>query len=335
MPENVPASAVEEPSLRSEVVARPPVRLRLPASPARAKLILATVLLAICVFTAANSSTFLTWNNWANILEQVAIVGILACGTTVLMVAGGIDLSIGSNVSFTGVLIGALIVTEGIATPLALGLALLAAVTIGAINGLLVAHSTSHPFILTLGMLTLLQGGALLISTEPIQGLPTAYLDFTFNRPLGIPTLVWAFAIVAVASHCVLRHTVWGRHLYALGGSESAARLAGLRVRGLKVAIYAGMGLLVGISAILLVSQLSAAQAYAGQGLELSAIAAVAVGGTPLQGGRGDIAGTVLGVLLIGVIANALNLLEVDPNLQLVMVGGIIVVAVMAQRQQA
>ena len=296
------------------------------------RLVLAGVILLICIITAVGSDVFLTWQNWRNILQQISFVGILACGTTLLMVSGGIDLSIGSNVSFSGMLLGYLVINDVFGLAPAILIAIAAATGIGIFNGVLVAHARSHPFILTLGMGLLLQGAALLISTQPISGFPSGFLDFAFRKPLGIPVVVWFFAGFALMSHCILRYTVVGRHLYAMGGSEPAARLAGVAVRRTKIGLYTLMGLMVGATATLLVATLSAAQALMGQAFTLSAIAAVAVGGTPLEGGRGTITGTLLGVLLIGVIGNALNLLSIDPNLQEVVVGAIIVVAVMAQR---
>jgi ribose/xylose/arabinose/galactoside ABC-type transport system permease subunit len=298
----------------------------------RGKLTLAGVIIILSIVTAARSSVFLTWENWSNILQQNSVLGILACGTTLLMISGGIDLSIGANVSFTGLIIAELMVHgSNIAVAVLIGVA--AATGVGLFNGVLAAHSNAHPFILTLGTWTVLQGGALMISTLPVSGLPESFLDFTFKRPLGIPMVVYFFVGIAAFSQLLLSITVFGRHIYALGGSEMATRLAGVRVRVVKIALYGLSGLMVGVAATLLVSMLSAGQSNAGQGLELNAVAAVAVGGTPLGGGRGDIVGTLLGVLLIGVIGNSLNLLSIDPNLQYVLVGAIIVVAVMSQRQ--
>lgn len=298
------------------------------------KLALAVVIFAVCVVTAVGSDVFLTWTNWRNILQQIAFVGILACGMTLLMVSGGIDLSVGSNVSFSGMVMGYLMANHVTSLGFAILLGILAATGVGFVNGVLVAHSRTHPFILTLGVLTLLQGAALMISTEPITGFPASFLDFSFAKPLGIPAVVWFLIGFALFTQILLSQTVIGRWLYSMGGSESAAALAGVRVRLMKIGLYMLMGLMVGVTATLLVSTLSASQALAGQGYELQAIAAVAVGGTPLQGGRGDVIGTLLGVLLIGIIGNALNLLSIDSNLQQVLVGVIIVVAVMAQRSR-
>lgn len=297
----------------------------------RSKFALLLVIALIVVIAAAGSDVFFTWQNFENILVQISIVGILACGTTLLMVSGGIDLSIGSAVSLTGVVAGYLM-THGWSIALAIGASVLLAVLIGVVIGTLVSFSTSHPFILTLGMLTLLQGLALLVSNVPISGLPNSYLDWVDGTVLGLPLLVVAFLVCAISVHLILSMTSFGRWLYAIGGSESAAELAGIRVKLVKVGLYGLNGLFVGIAAALMVGQLSSASPDMGSGLELAAIAAVAVGGTPLAGGRGGVLGTLLGVLLLGLIANALNLLSITGNLQYVIQGMVIIVAVMAQR---
>lgn len=297
----------------------------------KSKFALAAVIAVLVAITSSQSDVFLTWSNFRNILIQVAIVGILAVGTTLLMVSGGLDLSIGSNASFSGMVMGILML-HGTDPVLAVVAGLAVASGVGAINGVLAANSTSHPFIVTLGMMTLLQGGALLISGIPISEIPDGYLGVASADVLGLPLMVIVFFGVALTGHMILRYTKWGRWLYAIGGSESASRLAGISVSWVKVATYAFNGLIVGVAAALLVSQLSSAQPHMGQGLELAAIAAVAVGGTPLAGGRGDIFGTLLGVLLLGVIGNTLNLLSISSDLQYVLQGLVIIVAVMAQR---
>jgi ribose/xylose/arabinose/galactoside ABC-type transport system permease subunit len=300
----------------------------------RNKVVLALVIVAIAVVTSIGAKSFLTWNNWRNLLEQLVVIGILSWGTTLLMVSGGIDLSIGSNVSVTSLLV-AVLMTHGTNSIVAIVIAVLAATAVGAVNGVLASYSKAHPFILTLGMLTLLQGVALLISATPVSGLPDGFLNFAFTRVAGIPLTVLIAAALWLACHVALSRTVYGRRLYAIGGAEEAARLAGVRVRSIKVVTYSLVGLMVGIAAVMLTSTLSAGQAYAGQGMEMTAVAAVAVGGTPLRGGRGDVVGTALGVLLIGLITNALNLLSINPNVQFVVIGLIIVIAVMAQRQSS
>lgn len=297
----------------------------------RSKAALLSVIALIVVIAASASDVFFTWQNFENILVQVSIVGILACGTTMLMVSGGIDLSIGSAVSLSGVAAGYLM-THGWSAATAIGVAILLAILVGVVIGTLAAYSTTHPFILTLGMLTLLQGLALLISNVPISELPDGFLEWVDSDVFGLPLVVFAFLVCAIVVHFVLSGTSFGRWLYAIGGSESASRLAGIRLRAVKIALYGLNGLFVGIAAALMIGQLSSASPQMGSGLELSAIAAVAVGGTPLAGGRGGVFGTILGVLLLGVIANALNLLSITGNLQYVVQGAVIIVAVMAQR---
>lgn len=297
----------------------------------QAKVALLVVIGVVVAIAASASDVFFTWQNFENVLVQVSIVGILACATTMLMVAGGIDLSIGSSVSLSGMAAGYLM-THGWAIGAALLASIGLAALVGAVVGLLAAHSSSHPFILTLGMLTLLQGLALLISDVPISDVPESFLNLVDRDVLGILLIVVAFLVCAVVVHVILTTTTFGRWLYAIGGSESAARLAGIRVRLVKVALYGLNGVFVGVAAGLMVGQLVSAAPSMGAGLELSAIAAVAVGGTPLAGGRGGIPGTLLGVLLLGLIANALNLLSISGNLQYVVQGAVIIVAVMAQR---
>jgi ribose/xylose/arabinose/galactoside ABC-type transport system permease subunit len=252
-------------------------------------------------------------------------------GTTLLMVSGGIDLSVGSAVSLAGIVMAALM-AAGWSPLMAIAIGLLLATGVGLCTGFLAAKSSSHPFVVTLGMLTLLQGVALLISQAPITNIPESFINIVQLRPLGLPFVVFVFALVAIFTYVLLSRTKFGRWLYAIGASQNAARLSGVRVDLVKVAVYGVSGLFVGIAAILLTAQLTSAQPTMGVGLELSAIAAVAVGGTPLAGGRGDVLGTLLGVLLLALIGNSLNLLSIASNWQYVLQGAVIIVAVMAQR---
>jgi ribose/xylose/arabinose/galactoside ABC-type transport system permease subunit len=296
------------------------------------KFILLGVILLIMAITASQASEFLTWSNFQNILTSVAIIGILACGTTMIMVSGGIDLSIGASVSAVGTAMALLMTNNGMDPVLAVLIGIAMAAFIGAINGTLAAFAKTHPFIITLGMLVALEGVALLLSQLPVAGLPDSFLTTVYDKPLGLPFIVFVFFILAIITQIILKTTIFGRWLYAIGGSEPAARLAGIRVRAVKIAVYALSGVMVGIGAALLLAQLSSSAPQMGSGLELSVIAAVAVGGTPLVGGRGDMVGTVLGVILLGLIVNALTLMSIDPNLQYVLQGIVIIVAVMAQR---
>ncbi len=297
----------------------------------RGRLTLIAVIVALVALTTTQSSVFFTWSNFENVLIGVSVVGILAVGTTLVMVSGGIDLSIGSNLSLSAMIMGTLM-AHGTAPGLAVVTGIAAATAVGLVNGTLASFARTHPFILTLGMLTLLQGAALLVSKVPIPVDSEAILDLGDSRLLGLPLVVVCFFAIAILASVLLVRTKLGRWLYAVGGSESAARLAGIRVRPLKMGVYALNGALVGVAATLLLVQLTSAQAQMGSGLELTAIAAVAIGGTPLAGGKGSVGGTLLGVLLIGLIANALNLMSIASDWQYVLQGAVIVIAVMAQR---
>ncbi len=293
---------------------------------------LGLVLLVISVFTATQSDVFLTVGNLRNVLLQSSVLAIVACGMTMLMVSGGIDLSVGSLMSLTAV-VAALLMREGVPMPFAVLAGIAVGVGMGAVNGTLAAWSPSHPFVVTLGMMIFIQGIAIALTGGlAVSGLDDGFVQLGIGRFLGIPLPIIIAFVVALACAGVLRFTVFGRRLYGMGGNELAASLAGIRVRRTKVVLYALNGAIVGIAAMVLAARISSAQPLMGNGYEIQAIAAVAVGGTPLAGGRGGIAGTLLGVLLLGVISNSLNLLGVSGAFQYVLQGGVIVVAVMSQR---
>jgi ribose/xylose/arabinose/galactoside ABC-type transport system permease subunit len=260
------------------------------------------------------------------------VLAVVAAAMTMLMVSGGIDLSAGSIMSLTAVIAATL---SAAGTPLAVAIvaAIVAAIVFGGINGALAGWSPSHPFIITLGTGIFIQGLAIQVT----DGLPVSNLDPQFvavgsGALLGIPNPIWVAAVVLALVAALTRFTVFGRRLYAVGGNERAAVLAGVRLRPTKVALYAVAGLVFGIAGLVLSSRIASAQALMGNGYELQAIAAVAVGGTPLAGGRGGLLGTLLGVLLLGVISNSLNLLGVSGAVQYVLQGAVIVTAVMSQR---
>ncbi len=298
----------------------------------RSKIALLLVIGTIAAITAFKSEVFLSWANFENILVQCSIIGILAMGTTLLMVSGGIDLSVGSGVSLAGVLLATLM-ADGWSPLIAVIAAIMTASAIGGATGFLAAKSSHHPFVLTLGVLTLLQGVTLLVSISPVTDIPESFISIIDWRPLGLPLVVFVFGVVVVVTHLTLTYTALGRWLYAIGSSESAARLSGIRIDAVKVVVYAISGVFVGIGGVLMTAQLASAQPEMGRGLELAAIAAVAVGGTPLAGGRGDVLGTLLGVLLLALIGNSLNLLSITSSWQFVLQGLVIVIAVLAQRK--
>lgn len=299
-----------------------------------ALLALVVVLLGLSAFTATQSEVFLTVGNFMNILMQVSVLAVLAAGMTMLMTAGGIDLSIGAMLSVVAVST-ATVTNSGL--PLIVGVVggLLLGAALGAVNGTLAATSTNHPFIITLGVAIILQGVALFVTDGiPISNIDPTFLSLGAGRVLGVPWPVVVSCLALGVAAGLLRFTVFGRRLFALGGNENAVRLSGVGVGRLKVLLYAVNGAFVAAAAFLLMSRIGSAQPLMGNGYELQAIAAVAVGGTPLAGGRGTVVGTILGVLLLGVIGNSLNLLGVSGALQYVLQGLVIVVAVMTQRQR-
>ncbi|MGQ9787293.1 MAG: ABC transporter permease, partial [Anaerolineae bacterium] len=293
------------------------------------------VLIVLVVVLGVTSPVFLSANNLRNILQQVSTIGILATGATVLMIAGGIDLSIGSIVSVAAVVMGTLI-KAGYSAELAILVGLLIGCGIGLINGLLAAYTRAHPFILTLGTMTLFQGVAIIIT----EGFPITDLGRRFEwigsaRIWEIPVSVIVLVLVMLVCYFLLGYTRLGRIAYAIGGNEYTTFLAGIPVRRYKIIFYVIGGFFAGLASVVLASRISSAIPNMGADYTLQAIGAVVIGGVPLTGGRGSVWGTFTGVLLLGVIANGLNLLHVEASWQYVLTGLVILVAVVLHEQRA
>jgi len=293
------------------------------------------VLLIISGLLAATTDSFATAANLTNVARQVSINGILAVGVTFVLLTGGVDLSLGSVVALSGVAC-ALFAHPGehaLIVPLAVGL--LTGGACGLVNGLLVTRGGIAPFIVTLGMMTVARGLALILSGgKPVANMSPALTDLAGDLgPVPIPLL--CFGVVALASWLFLSRFRLGRHLYAVGGNEPAARAAGVSVPRVKLFAYGLCGLLTGLAGVVLAARITTGQPNAGQAYELDAIAAVVIGGTSLSGGIGSVLGTLLGVLLIGIINNGLDLLSVSSYYQAVIKGVIIVGAVWLDRRQA
>lgn len=291
-------------------------------------------LVAIIVLTAIGNPRFLSLNNLMNILFQVSALGIVAFGQTILLIAAGLDLSVGAMLSVSGLACALTIATTG-SVPLGVLSGLACGTLIGCINGLLVATNRATPFIVTLGMMTFLQGVAIIISGgSPVNGTGALFDVLGLGALAGIPSPVYVMATALVVMFIVLRKSVLGRYAFALGGNEEAARLSGIPVRRIKVALYSLNGLIVGVAAVVLTGILDSALPNMGTGYELRAIAAVVIGGTPLIGGRGTVLGTLGGVLLLGLVSNSMNLLGVGANYQSAVLGLIITAAVLLQRSR-
>lgn len=297
-------------------------------------------LLGLVVLSAVLSvatPNFLTSNNLFSVLRQVTYSGLLAFGMTFVILIGGIDLSVGAILALVGIITASLI-QAGIDPILASCIGILLGAACGAVNGLLVSVGRIAPFIATLATMILFRG----IAQEYSQSKPiTINVDGFFND-IGsgylfntVPTPVVLMLAVYFILWFVLKKTRFGRHVYALGGSEDVARISGLKVRSLKLWVYTLSGILSALAALVVTSRLSSASPNAGVMYELDAIAAVVLGGTSLSGGRGWLFGTLVGVVLLGVLSNGLNLLNVSANYQLIIKGAVILFAVLLDRKNA
>jgi inositol transport system permease protein len=293
------------------------------------------VILLVGLGLTLTTDTFLSVANLTNVARQVSINGILAVGVTFVLLTAGVDLSLGSVVALSGVAC-ATFAHPGdhpVFVPIAVGL--LTGAACGLVNGVLVTRGGVAPFIVTLGMMTIARGLALIVSGgRPVANMSNE-LTALAGDFLGIPIPVLCFAGVALGAWFFLRNFRLGRHIYAVGGNENAARAAGVPVERVKLFAYGLCGLLTGLAGVVLAARITTGQPNAGQAYELDAIAAVVIGGTSLAGGVGTITGTLLGVLLIGVINNGLDLLGVSSYYQAVIKGVIIVGAVWLDRRQA
>lgn len=272
---------------------------------------------------------FLTVPNLLNIAQQTSINAIVAVGMTYVIVSGGIDLSVGSIVALSGVVLGAAL-QDAQALPLALALALATGVACGVLNGALISLGGLPPFIVTLGMMSIARGAALLFTEgRPVSGFPPGFRALATGDVGGVPAPIVVTLVVYLVAHAVLTRTTFGRYLYAIGGNEEATRLSGVAVRFHKTMIYAVSGLVSAVAAVILTARLNSAQPIAGMMYELDAIAATVIGGTSLMGGQGTLAGTLVGALIMGVLRNGLNLLGVSSFLQQIVIGAVIIGAVL------
>jgi inositol transport system permease protein len=293
------------------------------------------VILFVGLALSLLTDTFLSVANFTNVARQISINGILAVGVTFVLLTAGVDLSLGSVVALSGVACATFAHPgdHSVFVPIAVGL--LTGTACGLVNGVLVTRGGVAPFIVTLGMMTIARGLALIFSGgRPVAGMSNE-LTALAGDFLGIPIPVLCFAGVAAAAWFFLRNFRLGRHIYAVGGNENAARAAGVPVEKVKLFAYGLCGLLTGLAGVVLAARITTGQPNAGQAYELDAIAAVVIGGTSLAGGVGTITGTLLGVLLIGVINNGLDLMGVSSYYQAVIKGVIIVGAVWLDRRQA
>ncbi|WP_258394998.1 MULTISPECIES: ABC transporter permease [unclassified Streptomyces] len=303
------------------VSVRAPMALRLPHAG------LIAVLVVVIVFTALRADSFTTSQNLLNVLRQISVNAVIAGGLTLLMTAGGMDFSMGSNAAVTTA-VAAQMLSGGHSTAVTVVVALLLAAVVGLVNGLVVTFTNVAPFVATLATAMLLDGVALLVLNGMSVTIGDKMQALGNSTVAGVPWLLVVAALVLVLIGLVMRFTTFGRDAFAMGGNEHVARLSGINVPARKLALYALAGALAGLAGLMLLSRLGAsAPNTAGLQTQLTAVAAVVIGGTSLAGGRGTVAGTALGVVLLGVVANALNLLQVNSNYQLVVTGAVLLVA--------
>ena len=288
-------------------------------------------LVIMVLFLAFASESFLSVVNLMNILRQVSINGIMAMGMTFVILTAGIDLSIGSTLAIAGVVAGRLVIGDHPLPPILAMLAgILTGSLFGTVNGALIARLRVPPFVATLGMMSMARGATLLYSGgRPTPELSADFLWIGQGFLLGIPVPVMVFAAVFLFSWIVLRFTVYGRWVYAVGGNPRSAKTSGINVDAVVFSVYVVMGALAGLAGPILASRVTTALPQAGLGYELDAIAAVVIGGTSLTGGVGSVANTLIGTLIIGVMNNGLDLMGVSSYYQQIVKGAIIVVAVL------
>ncbi|MDR1613021.1 MAG: ABC transporter permease [Planctomycetota bacterium] len=308
------------------------------------------VLVAVWVILAVLSRGMaLGGANVINVIRQVSIIGVIAVGMTGVILLGLIDLSVGSIVAFTGIIIAAIQVwwmkgqNEYLTLLICIVVAIAAGAAVGFFNGFVSTKGRIHPFIVTLGSLTIFRGATMFVGGgRPITGMSQAFRYigagelFKDYLPWGlfIPVPMVVFLVIVAIAAFVLRKTAFGRSIYAIGGNQEAAYLSGIMVDRVKIATFTILGGLCGVSSLILTSRLNSGEVVAGQGYELDVIASVIIGGTSMNGGEGGVIGTLAGALLIGVIQNGLNLLMVQPYWQLVVKGAIIILAVLMDRLQ-
>jgi ribose transport system permease protein len=280
---------------------------------------------------------FMTGANMENLARQVAVYGIIAVGQLLVILTAGIDLSVGSVIGLTGCMTAELIV-HGTGVPVAILAGLASGAAIGVFNGVLVAHGKLPPFIVTLGMLGIARGLVLVLTNAKSVGpLPDSFANIAngSDRWLHLPNLLWMLVVVVVVTAFVLRRTVFGRYIYAVGSNPESARLAGVPVTRVLVSVYAIAGLLAAVGGVLLASRLSAGIPTTGTGYELNAIAACVIGGASLFGAKGGAFGAVAGALIVGTLQNGGNLQNFDPFYLQIVIGALILVAVAFDQFQA
>jgi ribose transport system permease protein len=292
-------------------------------------------LILLMIFFSVTSEYFLSVSNFLTIGLQTSIIGIIALGMTFVIITSGIDLSVGSTVAFSGIVIG-FALKSGIPIPLAILLGLVAGTTVGLINGLLIVKGNLPPFIATLGMMMSLRGLTLALTNGiAISGFDYSFSKFASGKFLGIPNPLIYFLLLGVIIAIILKYMRVGKHTYALGSNEEAAKLSGVNTNKIKYFAYGLTGFLCAFSGAILTSRLISAQPTEGMGYEMDVIAAVIIGGSSLSGGVGTILGTIIGAFIMSVLKNGLNMLDVSGFWQQVIIGIVVLGAVWLDKRKS
>jgi ribose transport system permease protein len=289
-------------------------------------------LLIIVVTFSFLSPVFWTLPNLLNILQQSSINAIIALGMTLVIISGGIDLSVGPTAALSAVL-GATLMVAGVPVPLAVMATLGVGALCGVFSGTLVAYAGLQPFIVTLGGLSLFRALALIFTNgNPVFGIPMEFRNLVNSTVFGVPTPIIVVVVIALFLWVVMNKTPLGEYILAVGGNEEAARVAGVPVKRTKVTVFVISGVLASLAALILIARLGAAEPTIGNLWELDAIAAAAIGGASLMGGKGSIVGTLIGAVILGALRNGLTLLNIQAFYQLLATGLIIIIAMLIDR---
>ena len=285
-------------------------------------------LIALFITLSIASPNFLTATNLSSVVRQTAVINIMALGMTLIIVSGGIDLSVGSILAMGG-LLGTMAMEHKMSIPSGMAIGIAVGALCGLANGAMITSLRINPFIVTLGTMGIYRGLALIISNSlPVHEIPQRFSYLGEGTLLGVPFVLWILLLCAVTMHVILEHTRLGRYAFAIGSNPDAAFYAGVPVAFHTISVYGIAGLLTGLAGMIEASRLMTGQPTGGQGYELQAIAAVVIGGGSLRGGEGSVLGTLIGAFIMGLLSNGSDLLGTNPYWQQVIIGSVIILAV-------
>ena len=285
-------------------------------------------LIALFLILAIASPNFLTPTNLSSVVRQTAVINIMALGMTLIIISGGIDLSVGSILALSG-LLGTMLMERKLGIPAGMVVGLFVGAVCGLANGAMITSLRINPFIVTLGTMGIFRGLSLIISNGlPVHDIPPSFSYLGEGAVFGVPFVLGLLLACAAAMHVVLEHTRLGRYAFSIGSNSDAAFYAGVPVKFVTIAVYSIAGLLTGLSGMIEASRLMTGQPTGGQGYELQAIAAVVIGGGSLRGGEGSVLGTLVGAFIMGLLSNGSDLLGISPYWQQAIIGAVIIMAV-------